>query len=371
MKLQRVVLLAALAMPFAAHAQPAPTVDLVRHLGLVVRVSSTVGNGRDLPAQLLDGDLNTAWSSRTGELVGARIEVDVPRDATVTAVALTPGFTRTAPQDLFRMNPRLARVEVLRDGVRVREATLDVNAPTLQTFPLEGVGGRWTVRALEVLPGSRRAWRELSVSEFQLLGRTSAPRGGAAQVWVDEARLGRRARSVAITGPFASADAWCAQQEDPDPDRCHSRYDEDPASNSCGCVPGQPSGSSPDGMFQLLAPQGPVRAVRVVRVIRDVAGLDVCVALVETARGVYALPDFAHCGEPTVAHDYTLTAHVDALTVTPLPGGGARITARIREQEDRADMSEVNGPAGTTRFRRVTLVASVNAAGDLYAARAE
>ena len=354
------------ALGAGAQAQPRPEVDLIHHLGLVVRVSSTVGNGRDLPGHLIDGDPGTAWSSRTGELAGARIEVDVPADATDTAVALTPGFTRTTPQDLFRMNPRVARVEVLRDGARVREFALDVDRPVLQSIPVDGRGGRWGVRVLATVPGTRATWRELSVSEFRVMGRAPRRGRGAPQVWVEGAALGRGRRAIPIAGPFESADAYCATREDADPVRCVSPYgDGEPV---CGCVRERGEGASPEGAWRLVAPRGPVRSAGVLRVVEDVHDLDPCVLLIDTARGTFALAGFAQCGEPRIAHDYAWSARIDAFTAVATPGGGARLTLRVREREDRADMSEAGGPPETTTETRSVLTVAVSAAGEVVSA---
>jgi len=346
-------------------AQPAPSVDLVHHLGLIVQVSSTVGNGRDLPTHLIDGDLGTAWSSRTGELVGARVSTSLPDDAEVTAIALTAGFTRTTPRDLFRMNPRVARIAIARNGVVLQEVALDVENPGLQTFPVSGRGGRWSVQVREVRLGTRPTWQEVSLSELRILGRAPSRTHPAAQVWVEPGARDARRTSVAIQGPWRSAAAYCAEQAQGEPERCHSPYREAPAQSVCGCGEAADEGT-PRGVTQLPAAQGPVRAAAVRRVTEDVHGLDPCVLLLETARGTFVVHDFATCGEPRIAHDYGIITHVDAMTVALRPDGGATLTLRIREQEDRADMSEAGGPPGQTFVRRVTLTVRVNAAGDVY-----
>lgn len=360
--------LALLALAPAAGAQTPPPVDLIHHLGLVVRVSSSVGNGRDLPAHLIDGDLATAWSSRTGELAGATVSVLVPDDAEVTAVALTAGLTRTVPRDLFRMNPRVARVAIARDGTVVREAALDVEDAGVQTIPVAGRGGLWTVRVAEVRAGARPAWREVSVSELRVMGRAGAPARRAPQVWIDGASLGSGREAVAIAGPFASVEAYCATRAVGPPEACNTPYGDPPDQSVCGCDLDPPPGGSPGGQSRLAAPVGPVRAARLVRVTRDVHDLDPCVLLLETARGTFALPELGSCGEPRIAHDYGITAHVDAMTVAALPDGGARLTVRVREREERADMSEAGGPAGATSTRRSTVTVRVGPAGDVVSA---
>ena len=122
-------------------------------------------------ARLVDGDLETAWNSRTEELVGAWIEVRLPSDATVTGIALTPGFTKTGgATDLFTGNHRISRVRVLRDGAEVGVFAVEVARPALVTLPVTGAGGVYRIEVLEVLAGSRPTWRETCVSELQVLG---------------------------------------------------------------------------------------------------------------------------------------------------------------------------------------------------------
>jgi hypothetical protein len=259
------------------------------------------------------------------------------------------------------MNPRVARVEISRDGVVLREAALDVENPGLQTLPVSGRGGRWSVRVREVRPGSRPAWREVSLSELRVMGRAPARVHAPPQVWIEGASLGRGREAVAVQGPWSAPGGFCASLPTTDPERCFSPYTAEGTVSVCGCVEG---GESPQGVTQLPAAQGPVRAATVRRVIEDVHDLDPCVLLLETARGTFALPGFATCGEPRIAHDYSVNTRVDALGVTPRPDGGAMLVARLREVEERPDIPEM-GVRGTTRVRRLTLTVRVSAAGDV------
>jgi hypothetical protein len=356
-----------LAWEAAAQTPPRAPVDLVRALGLTVRVSSTVGNGRDLPTDLIDGDLATAWSAREGELTGAWIEVGVPSNATVSAIALTAGFTRTAPRDLFRMSPRVTRVEVSRDGVRVREATLDPERTDLQAIPVEGTGGVWRVRFTALTPGTQRAWRAARVSELRVMG-VAEPLRRAPQVWVAPSPLGRGRAAVAIEGPYGSDEGFCEAMRDEDPERCRppSAYDED--ERVCRCVEPEPEANSPAGTLSLAAPVGPVRAARVVRVLRDVYERDACVLLVTTARGTYAVPGFAACGPSAVPRDTSFGTHFDRFSAAATPGGGARLMLRGWELESLPDWSSNGGPRGSSTTRRFTVSVSVNAAGHVASA---
>jgi len=135
-----------------------------------------VDNPSILPAHLVDGDFSTAWNSRTGELRGAWIAARIPVDAHVRSLRMTAGFTRTDAQlgDLFVMNPRIARVRVLLAGVMVTEHALDPALRTLQEIPIDGPGGDYRIEIVDVVPGSRAAWREINVSELEIWG-TLAP----------------------------------------------------------------------------------------------------------------------------------------------------------------------------------------------------
>src|SRR5262245_35308962 len=67
-------------------------VELLHAVPAVVAVSSTVANQNDKPEHLVDGRLETAWNSRTGDLVGGWIAFRLPRDVTVKKIKLTAGY---------------------------------------------------------------------------------------------------------------------------------------------------------------------------------------------------------------------------------------------------------------------------------------
>lgn len=146
-------------------------IDLLRATRASLAVSSAY---RDDVAQvhaLVDGDLETAWNSRTGELEGAWIEARVPDDASVTSIALTAGFTRrTARADLFEGNHRVARVRVLREGAELGVFPVDPSSREIQSLPVSGPGGRYRIELVELVPGSRADWREACISELRVLG---------------------------------------------------------------------------------------------------------------------------------------------------------------------------------------------------------
>lgn len=151
--------------------------DLLARVRTTVKVSSTVGGKVFLPNHLVDGDLGTAWNSRAGNLVGAWIEAELPKKVTVRAVSLTAGFSGKHAKygDVFSKNHRITRVRLSHQGKRIADFPLNPANRALQrlTLPRPVVGGRLRITVLAVLPGSKRAWRELCVSELRLWG--SAP----------------------------------------------------------------------------------------------------------------------------------------------------------------------------------------------------
>jgi hypothetical protein len=85
---------------------------------------------------------------------------------------MTVGFTKSDAKlgDLFTMNPRIARVRVLRDGVTVVEQALDPALRTLQDIPIDQPGGDYKIEVVDIVPGTHASWREISVSELEIWG---------------------------------------------------------------------------------------------------------------------------------------------------------------------------------------------------------
>jgi len=162
-----------------ASAQPVPPpapVNLLVSGPSTIAVSSTVANAKILPQHLVDGKLDTAWNSRTGELVGSWIAVRLPAAAKVTSIRLTAGFTRADKRgDLFTMNPRIKKVRVSRDSKLVVEHVLDPERRTLQEIPVQLAGGDFKIEVVEIVAGSKRNWREISVSELEVWGTPAVP----------------------------------------------------------------------------------------------------------------------------------------------------------------------------------------------------
>lgn len=162
---------AAAAQPTAPPVPTGPPVDLLHATAAAVATSSAYRDDAAQVAALVDGSLETAWNSRTGDLTGAWIEVRLPADATVSSIAMTAGFTHvTARADLFPGNHRVTRVRVLHDGVEAGTFPLDPDLRTLQTIPVGGAGGVYRIEIAEVLPGARTDWRETCVSELAVMG---------------------------------------------------------------------------------------------------------------------------------------------------------------------------------------------------------
>jgi hypothetical protein len=154
-------------------------VNLLKTVPTTIAVSSTVDNAAILPAQLVDGKLDTAWNSRTDELVGAWIAVRVPKGAHVTGFKLTAGFThRQGNQDWFLWNARIKKLRISHDTSSI-DVSLDPNNRELQAIPFTGDAGDYKLEVLEIVPGARATWREIAVSEFEVWGDVDGkPRGG-------------------------------------------------------------------------------------------------------------------------------------------------------------------------------------------------
>jgi hypothetical protein len=153
--------------------------DLLQSVPTAVATSSAYRDSERQVPLLFDGDLATAWNSRSGELAGAWIDVRVPAGATGTSIAITAGFVRVGENgDLFTGNHRVARVKVSRDGQEVLVHALDTNSRELQTVPVTGPGGVYRIEVAEVLAGSRDDWQETCISELRVMGHAPGAREG-------------------------------------------------------------------------------------------------------------------------------------------------------------------------------------------------
>ena len=147
------------------------TIELTRGVPVTVRVSSTVNNRKILPKHIVDNDLGTAWNSATGELDGTWLDVELTGGGTIEQVRLTTGFTGYGPkhEDYFTMNPRIAKVTVSADGGPPTTVALAPDRRDLQSIAVHAAKSVHIVIA-EVVPGSKKSWREVNVSELQVWG---------------------------------------------------------------------------------------------------------------------------------------------------------------------------------------------------------
>ncbi len=186
-----------------------------------VAVSSTVDNPRDFPEHLVDGKQETAWNGKSGDLVGGWIAFRIPEKAHVKEVRITCGFDKIASDgtDLFLANHRIARIHVKRTGdiggFVSREYSLDTNRRGAQTIPIDEPGGDFVLTVIDVVPGTKREWRELVVSELQVLGtpgaaKLPAPRTPRVRVGsLDAPERGGSVPERPSSAAFASLDAYC------------------------------------------------------------------------------------------------------------------------------------------------------------------
>lgn len=157
--------------PEAPETPEAELVDLLHTVRCTVTTSSVNNEDARQTLRLTDGDLETAWNSAPTEGGGdpERIVIQLPEQVTVSAIALSAGYTTSRGRlDLFTANRRVQAVRILH-GDDTFEARLDIEDRTLQRVEVHGNGGEWTIELSEWVPGSR-PWQEMVVSEIQVLG---------------------------------------------------------------------------------------------------------------------------------------------------------------------------------------------------------
>lgn len=194
----------------SADAQAAsPLIELLHHTRAVVAVSSTVLNPKIQPEQLVDGNLATAWNSRTGDLAGAWIAFRVPSDAHVKQVKLTAGFVAKGREgDYFTMNQRIRSVRITSGGKLIANATLDPELRVLQTIPVDGPGGDYRIEITSLLVGTQKTWRETCVSELEVWGAAPTAFAAPSPPTVTIGSLDMLAHDP-MTGPFPSIASFC------------------------------------------------------------------------------------------------------------------------------------------------------------------
>jgi hypothetical protein len=131
-----------------------------------VAVSSKVDNPKDFPEHLVDGKPETAWNGKTGDLRGW-IAFRIPPNARIAWITLSTGFDKN---DLFTQNHRIKKIRIMRNKENVREVDLDVEQRAPQKIPLAVDGGEIRIDVLETVPGTKKEWKELTVSELAVWG---------------------------------------------------------------------------------------------------------------------------------------------------------------------------------------------------------
>jgi hypothetical protein len=115
------------------------------------------------------------------------------------------------------MNYRIKTVRVLRLGVDgdLGRHTLDPDNRGLQDIPVDGPGGDIKIEVVDVVPGTKKSWREICVSELQVWGTPPAktpPRHENPEVAVgslDAPPLPDKDITIDPLPSFGSLDAFC------------------------------------------------------------------------------------------------------------------------------------------------------------------
>jgi hypothetical protein len=335
--------------------QPAP-VDLLQTLHPPIAVASTVGNRTDRPEHLVDGNLETAWNSRSGALQGRAFSFWLPEGVTVDSLRMTAGFTRTTPRgDLFTQNHRLRRITVRRHGSSAtagpsfeRSFDLDINRRDLQTIPIGQPGGHYTVQIDATEPGSQRNWREACVSELQVMGRGNFPAWRIQEPLVVDVVSMQDAPLV--VGPFPNARALCARlRNDADRDRCRSYGAE------CGCRLSR----APRVAATISGGQNPVLEAQLATNTTSPNMPPSCWLALRTAAG-WSGVSLANCGNPdpsasnSSAYERS-SMNLRALSASNGPNGDPVLRVQYDTDEGEVDPDELNERSRdvyTSRTRR-------------------
>ncbi|NUO47291.1 MAG: hypothetical protein HOV80_00385 [Polyangiaceae bacterium] len=199
-------------------APEAPLVDLLYRTRSRVAVSSQVENDTDAPEHLVDRRADTAWNSASGEL-DASIKFDVPAEARVRRVVITAGYDKISSRgDQFTKNHRIKKLAIERDGSPIGVFDLDPADRRPQAIALDQPGGAFTLRVLETEPGTEARFREIVVSELEVLG--TAPDSVLVPPAAPEVRVVRGSsygsepdafRAFFEGAPYPTPEALCAK----------------------------------------------------------------------------------------------------------------------------------------------------------------
>jgi hypothetical protein len=361
-------------------APPPGTVELLHRVPSVVAVSSRVANLGDRPEHIVDGQLDTAWNSRTGELAGAWVAFRVPASAQVKAIRLTAGYVhQNQDGDLFTMNHRIARVRIEKVGGDTHEARLDVERRDLQLIPFAAGGGDFKITVLETVPGSKKRWRELCISELEVWGIPGPPppppkpRPGVATVanpagprrTVPRVLVGSLEQSKALRlmqGPFQPREKFCEdieatnRREKEHCEKCEKERAPDAEPCCVGdyasdgtCAPGTFAGPSslPAGLKYVDLMER--------KEVYHQAG--VCHLLLQTRRGWFS-HELGACGEHSM-YDQEPQTLINDVRVTVEQGEAARPYLVV--QVSRAELTRHQ--ADPTQEETVVELCSVDVAG--------
>lgn len=197
----------------------APLVDLLHRTRADIAVSSNVQNPRDYPEHLIDKKVETAWNGKTGDLE-AWIQFRVPSSARVRKLTLIVGYDASkGDRDLFTMNHRIRQVTLAREGTPLGTFDLDPEVRTPQTISIDAQGGAFMLRVSATVPGTKKEWREIVISELSVLGTvpeadTLPPAMPQVNIGsLDRADEGRSAvfDEVSKSAPFNTFVALCAK----------------------------------------------------------------------------------------------------------------------------------------------------------------
>jgi hypothetical protein len=187
-----VIAIALVVLAPSARADDAPLVNLLTSVPSTIAVSSTVDNVRIRPEHIADGKLETAWNSATGQILGAWVEVRVPAGTQIKQIKLTPGFSVVDKKqgDLFTKNARIKKLRLYHGGRPIKDVTLDATRRDLQTIEVDLAGGDFRLEVIAAEPGSKKTWREASISELEVWGTLPAGTTAAAKKLKPAVRLG-------------------------------------------------------------------------------------------------------------------------------------------------------------------------------------
>ena len=118
---------------------------------------------------MVDGDMDTYWSSAAGDAVGSWIGFRVPDGTGISKIRIVGGHSGEG--NAWASGPRIRKVEVFHNGASKGEFTLSGARPSFHDIEVEGVGGLWQV-VIKSLTGNANAQATVSVAELQVIGAT-------------------------------------------------------------------------------------------------------------------------------------------------------------------------------------------------------